>query len=124
MEENKDIKAAGFVVYDENGGIRAAGVISFREQLHGVVINISVFKEDQDVKMMKTKPAGGYRLVDDFTGGRIQLFTSELSVNYLALTSVIDSLREKYEIPLTKECRKEAAKLASGIPVKPSSVKS
>ena len=124
MEEKKDIKAAGFVVYNEEGGIHSAGVINFREQLHGVMVEISVFKQEQGVKMMKTRPAGGFRIVDDFSGGRIQLFTSELSVNYLALTSAIDTLREKYEIPLSEECRKEAAKLASGIPVKPSSVKS
>lgn len=124
MEEKRNIKAAGFCIRSEAGNVQEGGVIAFHELNNGVAVEISVFKKEKAEAMMRSKPAGGYRVVDDFTDGRIELFTSDININYLALTAAIDTLREKFKVPISKECRKVAEDMRTGIPVKPSAVKS
>jgi len=100
--EEKTINAATFFVFDEAGKLTAGGAVKFKRLHEAVEINIKVFKDEFAVRMYEIRPVGGYTIVDDFTGGRLKLLTGDMDwgIPYRTITSLIDSLRERFELPL------------------------
>lgn len=119
--EQKTRNAAAFFVFDEAGKLTAGGVVEFKKLFQAVEVKIKVFKDEFAVRMYETRPVGGYTIVDDFAGGRLKLLTSEMNgdIPYQAITSLIDSLRERFEIPLVNGGAK-----VKGVFVKPNPAKS
>lgn len=102
MKEATKINACAFFVKDDEGQIREAGIAAF-EKLHSAIkIEIRVFKEDAREKMVRDCPPGGTAIVDKMTDGRIELIASEMddSIPFSSITSVIDVLREKFDVPI------------------------
>lgn len=119
--EKKTLNAAAFFVFDEAGKLTAGGAAGFKKLNNAVEINIKIFFKDEfAARMYETRPAG-YTIVDDFTGGRLKLLTGEMDgdIPYQAITSLIDSLRERFELPLVKGGAK-----VNGVFVKPNPAKS
>lgn len=121
MEEKRNINAAAFFVFDEAGKLTAGGAVEFKRLSGAVGINIKIFKDEFAARMYETRPIGGYTIVDDFTGGRLKLFTGEMDADipYQSITSLIDALRERFELPLVKGGEK-----VKGVFVKPNPAKS
>lgn len=119
--EQKTLNVAAFFVFDEAGKMTAGGVVEFKKLNKAVEIKIKVFKEEFAVRMYETRPVGGYTIVDDFTGGRLKLLACEMDgdIPFQAVTSLIDSLREKFELPLVNGGAK-----VKGVFVKPNPAKS
>lgn len=103
--EQKTLNAAAFFVFDEAGKLTTGGVVEFKKLTQAVEINIKVFKDEFAVRMYETRPVGGYTIVDDFTGGRLKLLACEMDgdIPFQAVTSLIDSLRERFKLPLVVE---------------------
>ena len=119
--EKKTLNVAAFFVFDEAGKLTAGGAVKFKRLSGAVEIKITVFTDEVAALMYEIRPVGGYTLVDDFTGGRLKLLTGEMDADipYQSITSLIDSLRERYELPLVKGDAK-----AQGVFVKPNPAKS
>ena len=118
---------AGFAVRNADGSLKAAGILVYK-QLHGAVqATIKVLTDDAAAAMMRDKPAGGFRIVDDFAGGLIEIFCGELDFSLNAITSVFESLRDKFDIPIAdavKEMAKWEAANSFAIEVKPNPTRS
>lgn len=119
--EQKTHNVAAFFVFDEAGKLTAGGVVEFKKLTQAVEIKIKVFKDEFAVRMYETRPVGGYTIVDDFTGGRLKLLACEMDgdIPFQAVTSLIDSLRERFKLPLVKGGAK-----VKGVFVKPNPAKS
>ncbi len=124
MEKKHNI--AAFAVRNADGSLREAGVIEFKELTNAIQTTIRTLKQEAAQAMMKDKPAGSYRIVDDFTGGLIEIFTGEMHIDYDALTTSIDTLREQFDVPLCEACVKEAKKMKEvvSIALKPNPTRS
>lgn len=119
--EKETLNAAAFFVFDEAGKLTAGGVVEFKRLSGAVAINIKIFKDEFAARMYETLPRGGYTIVDDFTGGRLKLLTGEMDgdIPYQSITSLVDSLRERFELPLVKGGAK-----VKGVFMKPNPAKS
>lgn len=119
--EKKTLNVAAFFVFDEAGKLTAGGAVEFKRLSGDVGIKIKVFKDEFAARMYETRPVGGYTIVDDFTGGRLKLLACEMDgdIPFQAVTSLIDSLRERFELPLVKGGAK-----VQGVFVKPNPAKS
>lgn len=118
--EKETLNVAAFFVFDEAGKLTAGGAVEFKRLSGSVAINIKIFKDEFAARMYETRPAG-YTIVDDFTGGRLKLLTGEMDgdIPYQSITSLIDALRERFELPLVKGGEK-----VKGVFVKPNPAKS
>ena len=118
--EKKTINAAAFFVFDEAGKLTAGGTAGFKKLNNAVEINIKIFKDEFAARMYETRPSG-YTVVDDFTGGRLKLLTGEMDgdIPYQVITSLIDLLRERFELPLVNRGAK-----VKGVFMKPNPAKS
>lgn len=126
MDNATQINACAFFIKDEEGQIREAGIVAFERLRSAIKIEIKVFKEDAREKMVRTCPPGGIAIVDKMTDGLIELVTADMDVSipYCALTDAIDNLRQHFKVPISPECKAEAAKMRAIIPVKPNPAKS
>lgn len=121
MKENT-LNACAFFVFDEAGKLAAGGTAGFKKLNNAVEINIKIFKDEFAVLMYESRPSGvGYTIVDNFTGGRLKLLIGEMDgdIPYQAITSLIDSLRKRFELPLVNGGAK-----VKGVFVKPNPAKS
>lgn len=112
---------AAFFVFDEAGKLTAGGAGEFKRLSGAVEIKFKIFKDEFAARMYETRPRGGYTIVDDFTGGRLKLLTGKMDADipYQSITSLIDALRERFELPLVKGGEK-----VKGVFVKPNPAKS
>ena len=104
--EQKTLNAAAFFVFDEAGKLAAGGTAGFKKLNNAVEINIKIFKDEFAVLMYESRPSGvGYTIVDNFTGGRLKLLTSVMydDIPYSAVTSLMESLRKHFKLPLVVE---------------------
>ena len=102
MDNATQINACAFFVKDDEGQIREAGIVAF-ERLHSSIkTEIKIFKEKARKQMVESCPPGGTAIVDKITDGRIELLASEMdaSVPFSAITSVIDVLRDRFDVPI------------------------
>jgi len=115
MKEQETINAAAYFVRDDAGNLQKAGTIKFIRRKNAIEIEVRLMNEDAARKMSETVPPGGYLIVDRMCGGRLQLLTGDMdmSVPYAAITSLIDQIRERLELPLVQP-----------LPVKPNPTKS
>lgn len=102
MEEATKINACAFFVKDDEGQIREAGIVAFKRLHSAIQIEIKVFKDEAREKMVQSCPPGGIAIVDKMTDGRLELLASDMddAVPFSAITSVIDVLREKFDVPI------------------------
>ncbi len=92
-----------FYIKDEQGNKVNAGTIALEDLGGGIAVDISVFKETVLDDIISSQPAGGYIITDGFSGGRIEVVTSDMNINYKALTGAIDAIRARFNIPLVAE---------------------
>lgn len=118
--EMDTINSAAFIIRDEAGNLKAAGIVNYKKLGGAVETTISTFTRDFAEKMVKNMPPGGYRIVDAFSGGRVELITIGMdnSIPYKVVTISIDKLRDHFGVPFLDEPAPKA------IAVKPSPVKS
>ena len=102
MEDMKRINACAFVIRDEEGAIQEAGIVAFKKLHNAIGVELKTFKKEAAEKMVRSSPPGGYKIIDAFTDGRIELVTSDMDddIPYSAITSAIDFLREKFDVPV------------------------
>lgn len=102
MEDLKRINACAFVIRDEAGTLLEAGIVAFKKLHAAVQFELKTFKKEAAEKMVRTCPPGGYKIIDAFTNGRIEILTVEMDddIPYSAITSAIDFLREKFDVPV------------------------
>lgn len=127
MKEETTINAAAFFIRNEEGKLLEAGTIQFeRLSQSSVKTEIHVYKEEPARRMAESCPPGGTLIRDRISGGLIELVTAEMDVSipYCALTDAIDNLRQHFKVPISPECKAEAAKMRAIIPVKPNPAKS
>lgn len=104
MKENT-LNTCAFFVFDEAGNLTDGGAASLTPLNNAVEVKIRIFKKDAAEKMYNSRPSGGFTIVDDFTGGRLKLLTSEMDGNvpYVAITSLIESLRKHFKLTIVVE---------------------
>lgn len=127
MKEETTINAAAFFIRNEEGKLLEGGTIQFeRLSRSSVKTEIHVYKKETARRMAESCPPGGTLIRDRMSGGLIELVTAEMdmSIPYRALTDAIDNLREHFKVPLSPECKAEAAKMRAMLPVKPNPAKS
>ena len=103
--ETKKVNACAFFVFDEAGNLTDGGTAEFTRLEDSVKTKIRIFKKEAAKGMYNSRPSGGFTIVDDFSGGRLKLLTSEMDGNvpYVAITSLIESLRKHFKLPLVVE---------------------
>lgn len=116
----KDKKLALFYIKDEQGNKVKAGVIVVKELGDGVTLDISVFKETLLDDIISSQPAGGYIITDGFSGGRIEVVTGDMNINFKAITGAIDVIRDRFKLPLVAE----PPQIRKAIAVKPNPTRS
>lgn len=99
----KDKELALFYIKDEQGNKVKAGAIAATEVGHCAALDISIFKEDELDDIISGQPAGGYIITDGFSGGRIEVVTGDMDINYKAITGAIDAIRDRFKLPLVAE---------------------
>lgn len=117
----KDKKLALFYIKDEQGNKVKAGIIAAKEDCGiGCSLDISVFKETKLDDVISSQPAGGYIITDGFSGGRIEVVTGDMNINYKAITGAIDAIRDRFQLPLVAE----PPQVRKAIAVKPNPTRS
>lgn len=99
--KERDINAAVFFVFDQDGKLTDGGAAGFTRLEGQVEIKINIFKPSIARRMYETRPNGGYLIVDEFTGGRLKVLTCDMEddIPYRAVTGLIDTLRRHFKIP-------------------------
>lgn len=99
------INAVGFFVYDENRNLLEGGTASFHKLRNAIVVTIRILRQDAAKNMLESCPPGGYWIIDAFSNGRIEIITGEMdnSIPYSAITDLVDTLRERFHVPLIAE---------------------
>lgn len=116
----KDKELALFYIKDEQGNKVKAGAIAAVDMGDAVALDISVFKEDVLEDIISGQPAGGYIITDGFSGGRIEVVTGGMNINYKAITGAIDAIRDRFKLPLVAE----PPQVRKAIAVKPNPTRS
>lgn len=96
------LNAAAFFIKDEEGNIRDGGVMEFKRLRSAVQITCKVFKAEALQQMVRTRPPGGFVIVDKITDGRIELLAGEMddSIPFASITTAIDTLRDRFDVPV------------------------
>lgn len=116
----KDKEKALFYIKDEQGNKVKAGIIAAEDMGAAVSLDISVIKEAVLDDIISGQPAGGYIITDGFSGGRIEVVTGDMNINYKAITGAIDAIRARFKLPLVDE----PPQVRKAIAVKPNPTRS
>lgn len=116
----KDKELALFYIKDEQGNKVKAGAIAAESLGDLIALDITVFKETALDDIISSQPAGGYIITDGFSGGRIEVVTGDMNINYRAITGAIDEIRDRFKLPLVAE----PPRVRKAIAVKPNPTRS